>query len=299
MTIEEARKLYEKYKREIHWDHDPANEDALIEITEFLVKETGDPWYTSDLGAYYYGEKKYDLALKYYEKTYELGDREISTCLGYIWYYGRTGTVDYEKAFRYYSEAAQLGETGAKRKLADMYHHGFFVEKNEETYRRMIEELYEQHKDDEYSFIELPGICTRLAAIRAEEGKTEEAVNLYLRAKEDLAVSLRYNGFFGDINVMEWLVNDLYALIPVDYSDLDVFDLFYLLKEPNDVSFRYQRKKYRISSFPDEGRTAVRFEGCCYRSVNDLFQKAKVSGKPFYALSREIYDVEVNHGRDH
>ena len=69
MTVEEARKLYEKYKEEVHWQNDHTNEDALIEVTEFLLKETKDPWYSSDLGAYYYGERRFDLALKYYEMT--------------------------------------------------------------------------------------------------------------------------------------------------------------------------------------------------------------------------------------
>ena len=104
MTITEARKLYEKYKKEISWDNKHENEGALIEITEFLLKETNDPWYSSDLGSFYYSRKQFDLAQKYYEMTYDLGEHDIAVCLGYIWYYGRTGTVDYEKAFRSFSD---------------------------------------------------------------------------------------------------------------------------------------------------------------------------------------------------
>lgn len=64
MTVEEARKLYEKYKEEIHQYNNHENEDALFEITEFLLKETKDPWYSSDLGSFYYGRQQYDLAKK-------------------------------------------------------------------------------------------------------------------------------------------------------------------------------------------------------------------------------------------
>ena len=293
MTVEEARKLYEKYKEEVHWQNDHTNEDALIEVTEFLLKETKDPWYSSDLGAYYYGERRFDLALKYYEMTYELGDREVAVCLGYIWYYGRTGTVDHEKAFRYYSEAAALGNDEAKRKLADMYKNGYFVEKNYAKYCQIIEELYEAHKDDEYKFTDLPDICTRLAKIRKEEGNTEEAVRLYLTAKEYLPERLRLTEFFGDINVMDWLINDLYELTEPDYSDLDIFDLFYVMKQPVTVTFRYKRKKYTMRSLIEDGECVAEFDGHWYRSVNELFRNAKLAGKPLYAWYREIYDLEV------
>ena len=30
MTVEEARKLYEKYKKEIHWENNHENEDRVI-----------------------------------------------------------------------------------------------------------------------------------------------------------------------------------------------------------------------------------------------------------------------------
>ena len=293
MTTEEARRLYEKYKEEIHWDNDHANEDALIEVTEFLLKETQDPWYSSDLGAYYYGEKQFDLARKYYEMTYALGDRNIAVCLGYIWYYGRCGTVDYEKAYHYFSEAADLGNDEAKRKLADMYKNGYFVQKDYGKYCRIIEELYEEHKDDRLPFLELPDICTRLAKIRAEQGNIEEAVRLYQTAKDLIPERLHYNEFFGDINVMEWLVNDLYSLIEPDWSDLDLYDLLYVMKKPVTAEFNWRKKKYRIRSATEDGEYAVEFAGRWYRSMNDLFRMAKLAGKPLYVRDREIYNVEV------
>ena len=72
MTVEEARKRYEQYKEEIHWQNNHEHEDALFEVTEYLLNQTKDPWYSSDLGSYYYDRRQFDLALKYYEMTYEL-----------------------------------------------------------------------------------------------------------------------------------------------------------------------------------------------------------------------------------
>ena len=297
MTVEEARKRYEQYKEEIHWQNNHEHEDALFEVTEYLLNQTKDPWYSSDLGSYYYDRRQFDLALKYYEMTYELGDHDIAVCLGYIWYYGRTGTVDYEKAFRYFSEAAALGNDEGKRKLADMYKNGYFVEPDYAKYCSIIEELYEAHKDDERRFLELPDICTRLADIRKKEGNIEEAVRLYQMAKDDLPERMRLLEFFGDINVMDWLINDLYSLIEPDYSNLDIFDLFYVLKKPCTVTFRYRQKKYKIHSEIDNGEYAVCFDGHWYRSVNELFRNAKLDGKPLYVRYWEIYNVEVSHDR--
>ena len=293
MTVEEARELYEQYKKEIHWNNDHTNDDALFEVTEFLLEQTKDPWYSSELGSHYYERRQFDLARKYYELTYELGDRTIASCLGYIWYYGRTGTVDYEKAFRYFSEAANLGNGEAKRKLADMYKNGYFVEQNYPKYCAIIEELYEEHKEDEHKFIELPDICTRLAGIRKAEGNIPEAIRLYRMAKDYLPRRLQLMEFFGDINVMDWLINDLYSITEPDYSDLDIYDLFYVMKEPVTVTFRFKRKKFQIRSVMENGEYAVEFDGHWYRSVNELFQKAKLEGKPIYVWDREIYDVEV------
>ncbi|MBR2677746.1 MAG: sel1 repeat family protein [Solobacterium sp.] len=299
MTITEARKLYEKYKKEISWDNNHENEGALIEVTEFLLKETNDPWYSSDLGSFYYSRKQFDLAQKYYEMTYDLGEHDIAVCLGYIWYYGRTGTVDYEKAFRYFSEAADLGNSEAKRKLADMYKNGYYVEQDYLKYRQMIEELYEEHKNDEHGFIELPDICTRLAKIRKEEGNVKEAVHLYQTAKELLPIRMHYTEFFGDINVMEWLVNDLYELIEPDYSDLDIFDLFYVLKKPAAASFYWNQNRYVMRSVVENGEYEVTFNDHWYRAMNDLFQNAHLNGKPLYVRCDEIYNVRINHGRNH
>ena len=295
MTVEEARKLYEKYKKEIHWENNHENEDALFEITEFLLKETKDPWYSSDLGSFYYDRRQFDLALKYYEMTYELGDHEIASCLGYIWYYGRTGTVDYEKAFNYFSEAAQLGNAEAKRKLADMYKNGYFVEQNYEKYCKIIEQLYEEHKDDKYKFEVLPDICTRLAGIRKKEGNIPEAIRMYQIARTYLPQRMQLLEFFGDINVMDWLINDVYSMIEPDFSDLDIFDLFYVMKQPAVASFYWKKKKYTIRSEIENGEYAVEFNGHWYHSMNELFRDAKLGEKPLYVRDREIYNMEVKY----
>lgn len=87
------------------------------------------------LGGHYYGIRRFDLALKYYEMAADFEILDAYECLGYIWYYGRTGERDYEKAFKYFQKAADGGDAIAAYKLADMYKNGYFVEKDYEKYK--------------------------------------------------------------------------------------------------------------------------------------------------------------------
>ena len=196
--------------------------------------------YTNNLAArvnyclrpYYYDERQFELALKYYEMAAEYKFNSAYECLGYIWYYGRTGTRDYEKAFKYFSLAREGGNIVAAYKLADMYKNGYYVEKNYEKYCEIIEELYPVVNNASNLGEPLPEIFTRLAKIRSEQGRTNEAIQLYYRAKDFLAQRISYNAFFGYLNIMMWLEDDLYKLTEFDPENFDFYDLYHLAKAP-------------------------------------------------------------------
>ena len=254
-------------------------EEEEFEYTEalgFMIAETADPRYMMSLGGYYYGQRNFELALKYYDMAAALDYEEANECLGYVWYYGRTGTKDYEKAFKYFSAAAVKGNLVAKYKIADMYKNGYFVDRDYEKYKEIIRELYPEVEDAEYLGDPLPEIFTRLAAIEAEEGNTDEAVDLYFRAKDFLAQRIMYNPFFGNMNIMKWLIEDLYKLIEPDPSEMDLFDLYYWLTKPCRISFRADRKKHEVSCVEENGEFVINFEGQWYRNVDDFFKKAAI-----------------------
>ena len=127
MTVSEARTIVEQFNRN---NGNYTEEDFFLytEAAGFLIRETNDPRIMLNLGGFYYEQKNYDLALKYYTMAAEHGYEEAEVCLGYIWYYGRTETIDYEKAFHYFSMARQ--NPVAEYKIADMYHNGYYVEKD-------------------------------------------------------------------------------------------------------------------------------------------------------------------------
>ena len=287
MTITEAKRIVREYYENEHASTE--EEFVFTEALRFLVEETKDPDYMNELGAFYYGKKQFDLALKYYELAAEYGNRYATSNLGYIWYYGRTGKRDFEKAFRCFEKAAEMGDLIAAYKVADMYRNGYYVEKNPEKYKEIIEELYPQVENAQYTNEPLPEVFTRLAKIRSEEGNTDEALSLYDRARDFLAFRIMHNPFFGNLNIMKWMIDDIYALREIDRDNLDLYDLYYLLKAPAKVFFRYGNKQYEVESVEEDGACAIRFGDKWYRSIDDFFAKAEIERELLTALYEDLY----------
>ena len=291
MTITEANKIrYEFYQKTA-----PTEEDRFLytEALDFLISETKDPDCMVELGAMYYEERRFDLALKYYELAAEYDNLYAISDLGYIWYYGRTGVRDFEKAFRYFDRARQMGDLAAAYKVADMYRNGYYVEKDTEKYKQIIEELYPKVRGAYYLNEPLPEIYTRLAKIRAEEGKPDEALRLYDEAREFLSARIQSHPFFGDRNIMKWLIGDVYKLRPFDPENMSLYDLFYLLQKPAKVRFRFEDRVFEAESVEEAGACAVRFGDKWFRTVDDLFAKARIDGEFLTTLYEELYDFEV------
>lgn len=282
MTVNEAIGITGKYGGKSVLT--PDEEHMMIEALEFLISETKQTKWMVWLGGYYYGRRNFDLALKYYEMAYDFGDTWAPEGLGYIWYYGRTGTVDYEKAFRYYSEAAENGIVQSKMKLADMYKNGYFVEKDYDKYRDLIEDLYLEVRDD-YDLPARNDILFRLGRIRVRQGRKDEAADLFLDARRGLAQVLIYDQFFGNLNVMKWLTDDYHELIPINPEGFDLYDLYYLMKEPVKISFWYKEKEYIVEAVEKEGGISIKFDGKWYRDIDEFFMKATIDG----CLLPELY----------
>ena len=214
----------------------PSEDDDFIftESLGYLIEETKDPKYMCELGWYYSSKKRFDLEIKYLEMAAEYGYLPAMEELGYMWYYGQHGEKDYEKAYFYFSKGAE-GENGSlwcKYKLADMYRFGCSVEKDEKKYREMIEAAYEEVKDPQFLGDPFPEICLRLAGIRIEDGKKEEAVKLLRDGKEFLAERLSADPFWGHIEVMGRIIRLLYEITPYEENKSDFYDLFYLTDQP-------------------------------------------------------------------
>ena len=105
MTVTEARKI----EKEFYQNPNPSEEAFFLytEAMDYLIQTIKDPKDMVSLGGHFYEKREFDLALKYYEMAAEYQYEPAYECLGYIWYYGRTGIRDYEKAFHYYRKRAE------------------------------------------------------------------------------------------------------------------------------------------------------------------------------------------------
>ncbi len=280
MTIKEALAVRDSFNR-VNGNY---SEDDLFIYTEamrFLISETADPDYMFELGVIYYENKYYDLALKYYEMCVAYDETHIGALggLGYIWYYGCLGRRDYKKAFEYYFRAAKCGSIIAEYKVADMYRNGFYVEKDFDRFKSIIENLYMELNGTFNVCDPLPEICVRLAAICESEGRINDAVSLLRQGKSKLSSRIGYDPFFGNFSIMESLIKGLYRLTDFDYNRFDLYDLYYLLEKPVKVCYEYKGRYFTIESVrEDDGSVSVCYNGKWYHSFTDALMKTKIDG---------------------
>lgn len=291
LTIEKAQQILDDY-----YDlTQPKYEDdiALIHALEFLIKETNNPEYMVELGAWYYGQKQFDLAEEYYLMAAKLGYNDAYECLGYIYYYGRVGHPDYEKAFHYYKLASDKGNLVAAYKLADMYKNGYYVQKDYPRYVQIIKDLYSKIQGATNTFDPVPEIYSRLAKIYVEEGNEDQAIQLLLIAKEFQSQRLIYSQFFGDLTIMKYIVNDLYSLIQFDPNYMDLFDLYYALQKPCKVAIEILSDDHIIEAKYEDGLFYICMDDKNYEDVDQFFQNAMIHDEPLYSQYVNVNYIEI------
>lgn len=289
--ISDALKIVEKYENDPIFEKD--GEFLYTEALRYLFDKTGEGEYISRLAGFYYEQRQFDLALKYYEAVADKGILHTFEGLGYIWYYGRTGCTDYEKAFKYYSKAAGMGSLSSEIKIADMYKNGYFVEKNSDEYKRRIMALYPKVRNAKLLDDPLPEVYTRLARIYIDDGRNEEAAKLLIDARPFLEQRMMKNPFFGTLNQLNWLINDYYSIAEFDSDNIELYDLFDLLKTPARVRFWFEDEQHIVESAEGETEPEICFDGKWFRTCKDFFLKAEIDGIRITALCYDLYGFEV------
>ncbi len=287
MDKNEAKRIVERFFR----NDNPTKDDEFVftEACHYLIEVENDRDTMVNLGGYYYDKEKYNLAEKYYLMAYEAGDDWVADGLGFIYYYGRTGERDYEKAFFYFSKAKENGNLEAAMKIADMYRNGYGVPKDKEKYKALLLEVYEKVKDTVQLFDPLPEVSHRLAAILIEEGHPQEAIPLLQKGKNYITQRIRYNAFWGNFIVCRRTIELLYSLIELDEESFDFFDLFYVLKTPCKVKLFYMGNVHEIESYIEEDELRVRCDTKHYKSIENFLINATFDGKHTYIIDFEDF----------
>lgn len=291
MNISEALNIYNEFYNN-NGDYDEDNLFIFTEAAKYLIEETDDPEYMFSLGGLYYENKFFDLALKYYEMAAVRDYEPALLGLGYIWYYGRTGTVDYKKAFEYYSKAGQ--NIIAQYKIADMYKNGHYVQRDYDKYKEIIERLYSAVRYTNNAGDPLPEICLRLAGIRENDGDIHEAVRLLRQGKSMLGIRIKYDPFFGNLTIMNDIIDMLYRLSEFDTSNFDFYDLYYLLKTPVKVGFSYNDTQHVIESVNEQdGSVSICFDEKWFRTFSDLLTKSDLNGELITVVTEKMKDFKI------
>ncbi len=149
---------YELAARLMECDRTMPMTDEVFSFVVTLLEDCvadGDEDAMNDLGALYYegrnGKPDFEKAVYYYEMAAKAGSRQAEENLGYCWYYGRTGKKDYAKAFHYFLLGALDGHLISLYKVGDMYRNGLYVEKNPKEafriYNRCLETMTKEAAD--------------------------------------------------------------------------------------------------------------------------------------------------------
>lgn len=299
MNETKARKIITDYYR----IQNPSEEENFqyIEALEYLIKVKNNSYAMLDLGAYYYRNKDYELAKKYYELASMHGVLQADINLGYVWYYGRTGVVDYKKAFEYFSKGLEYGDYVSTYKVADMYKNGYYVDKDLDKYREIIDLLFERAENDDIGGHSGVEVYLRYADAHKNDDDLKQVGIAINKAYSNLYHKLCFDNFFGDYSNMKWCVElaheimeDVYPMV----DGIDLYDLYVLFKKPfkglretgpseysvvdtHKVSFSFEDKTYFIEAYEeDDGNISVKFEDKWYRSVHEFMLNAKLADKP-------------------
>lgn len=305
MTADEARRFISDY----YYNDNPTEDDFFLfeEAQLFLINTYHNPQDMHNLAFAYLEQRRFDLECKYLEMAAEYGYYPAIEELGYIWYYGQTGTVDYKKAFEYFTMGSKseddLLSIGCKYKVADMYHNGFYVDKDEDKYKSIIEELYDKVTHPEkvnsvfgIDYFPFPDIAYRLAGIRVKEGKIDEALDLLSQAKKRLAEDIRNNpSWWGNIEVMDEITVLTKEISSEDKQRLDIYDLCWISKRKCKVAFIYKNRRFIIEVVAGEDGNIIGFDNKWYRNARDFFEKAEIDNKKIVYIYDELYDLEVEY----
>lgn len=304
MTVSEARGIItDYYMAESHTEEDKF---LFVEAHHFLIDAFHRPYDMHNLAFHYAEERHFDLYQKYLEMAAEYEYYPAFESLGYLWYYGQNGTVDYEKAFFYFKKGAECGDDymriSCEYKIADMYRYGYFVDKDEPRYIDIIERLYDEvtHPENLSSFIDMefypmPGVIYRMAGIKAAFGSPAEALKLLGEAKVQIAENIKSNpSWWGNYEEMESVVMMIHE-IPGGKRNcgIDLYDLFRLSRDGLGLSFVYNGIRFTAECVKEGRNAVIKFNNKWYRDINSFFEKAKIGGRPLTVLYGDLIDYEI------
>ena len=261
MTTQEAQNIrYNYYDLK---NPSAADEFNYTEALGTLIEQTKHPRFMHELSWYYCCRKDFDVERKYLEMAAECGYGPAYEELGYMWYHGFHGEVDYGKSFEYFSKAAQPdcygnhGSLWARYKLADMYRFGCHVPER-------------LSYDPFWGNIEVMGRIVRFQYELTSGTASADASTAPSSAAPAASTT---------------------APQAAPARPYDLYDLFQLTQQPGRFRLTCAGEELELESVLEDGEPVIHFSGKWYRSFEDFLQKATIQNQRITAIYDEIYDI--------
>lgn len=310
MDVIEAWELLQHY----YGNAAPTEEEnkAFVDASRFLLR-SGEEGTSRDiivckLAQYYYENDQFDEARKYLKQMAVASRSTVRSAalqkLGYLWYYGRTGNVDYRRAYECAVHAAKSGKESLKSKclLYSLMFKGQGLPKgghlNFDNFDYPLLQLFDQvmkSEDDGTFKVPVPEVKLLTARLFQTErlGYDEESAHTLLQdAREYQLQRLRISRDPDELSLMEEIVKQ-----DTLHKKSDTIDIYELFREEGDVRMHFTYLcddfEVRLHGGPRAGMAAVEFEGKLYPTVYTFFREAKIEGQKLNFLADKMTNITI------
>lgn len=219
--------------------------------------------------------------------------------MGKIEYYGKLGAPNFKKAFEYFSHASKIGSISANHYLGQMYKYGQYVKKDLNKYEELTRSVYDFLVDAqaEHCFPGIDATIMELAEIEFQKGNEEKSLEYCLLARKS-AIKCSIHGCSVSDTLCKATIF-LYKLIEYDQNNTDLFDIFYLLANPNKIRIRVLEENIIVQSIEYNGELVVKYRDEIYRNVKVFLENCRINGRQLSTYYSEIFDIEVLSGKEY
>ena len=199
---------------------------------------------------------------------------------------GRLGKPDLKAAYDYYVHAARIGSLRAGLAVATAIRDGWVNAPDYGSYEKIVKSIYDFYirNNAAGALCALPEIYLELSHIEEKHGNTEKAISYCLEWK-----SWNIFQYIDYYEIVEKIILQLYKLTEFNPSDIDLTDLFYILKRPCKVEIYLEDGGFiEVDALKYGDEVIIKCGGRYYRNAVDFFKRCKVNGWHITAYTDKI-----------
>ncbi|MCR5067129.1 MAG: hypothetical protein K6A14_03580 [Erysipelotrichaceae bacterium] len=281
----------------------------MDELCDHLISQLNHPEIVGRIA----GLLDYQMAEKLYEKLInEYHMPQFNYYLGEIYLFARNGIYDFPKAFACLQKAAECNgsEEGihlesldkvqhlARLRLAEMYHRGLYVEKNEEMYRKIIRVVYQETRDGCWN-TGRPEALLEMLLMDDDSNDDEEMMNMLADLIHDSATGMKCEPSEHYASLFVWASRLVDAYCDNRKLDISYYDLWQLLRTESDIWFFYHGVQHVLNMHWHENRQIYSLDDQMFETLTDLLVYGQLEHKCFGSILPDIEDLDIGYVEDY